>query len=243
MLRLAAVIPFALVGCVDTGDEGLYVLNNTAVTGTSCSLTGNPDSASTGHGIISVITDLPYIMTPLLQSRLAAPEEGVDEQSRTIQLRGADVTLTLKAMSIENINGSFTNTNPDSSLGDFSLLFSGSVPPGGSANAFVDIIPVSTIRDIGNMAGTEYRSFNAEVLASVVVKGEVNGDSIEAQPYYYPVTVCDGCVVNITGACVDFAGTARTGNACNMFQDGVVDCCRGTDGFLHCPAVKETLPP
>jgi hypothetical protein len=240
MLRLAAVISLALVGCVDTGDEGLYVLNNTAVTGTSCSLSGNPDSAATGHGIINWQSDLPYIMTPLVQSRLAAPEEGVDEQSRTIQLRGADVTLTLKALSIENDNGSFTNTNPDTTLGQFSLLFSGSVPPGGSANAFVDIIPVSTLRDLASRA-TGSIDFNAEVLASVVVKGEVNGDSVEAQPYYYPVTVCHNCVVNNVGACATFTGTARTGNACNPFQDGVVDCCDHSGGYTLCPAMKETL--
>jgi hypothetical protein len=235
MLRLAAVIPFVLVGCVDTGDEGLYVLTNTAVTGTSCVLSGNPDQAMLGHGVINADSPNAYVMTPLVQSRLSAGQN-IDDVSRTIQLRGADVTLTLKAVSV----GLGAPTQPDTTLGQLSVLFSGAVPPSGSVNAFVNIIPPSTLREIASMAGGT--PFNAEVLASVVIKGDINGNSIKSQPYLYPVTVCSDCVINRVGPCTEFTGTPRTGNACNMFQDGVVDCCATAEGLV-CPAVAMTPPP
>jgi hypothetical protein len=240
MLRLAALIPLALVACVDSGDEGLYVVNNSAVTGTSCVLNGSPMQPQLGHGLIQVDSPLPYIMTPLLQSRITAAEN-VDDISKTIQLRGADVTLTLKAVSIER-NGAFTTTNPETQLTQFSTLFSGSIAPGASVNAFVDIIPPATIRSVVSMSGAnlDTDSLNAEVLASVVIKGEINDNGIESQPYLYPVTLCDDCVFINRGLCVDFMGTASTGNACNQFQDGVVDCCTHSVNGYTCPAVPET---
>ena len=44
------------------------------------------------------------------------------------------------------------------------------------------------------------------------------------------------CVIVDQGTCADFMGTARTGNACNPFQDGPVDCCTDDAGALVCPA-------
>jgi hypothetical protein len=239
MVRLAALMPVALgaslVACVDTGDEGIYVRSNTAV-GTSCSLSGSPDQASIGHGVINVFSTVPYVMTPLIQSRLIASETTTDDISKTVQLRGADVRLTLKAVSIER-DGQFVNTNPEKAYPGFSVLFSGAIPPGGSANAFVDIIPPSILRTIAADSGAnlDTDSLNAEVLAEVVIKGDLNGDAIESQPYFYPVTVCNDCVINVVGAC-PMTGTPRTGNACNLFQDGVVDCCQELDGGITCPA-------
>jgi hypothetical protein len=99
MLRLATlVLSLGLVACVDSGDEGIYVLNNTAVT-TSCTLTGSPEQASIGHGTINYLSPQAYIMTPLVQSRIA-PVMGVDNQTKTVQLRGADIALQVKAVTI-----------------------------------------------------------------------------------------------------------------------------------------------
>jgi len=236
MARLVALLPLALVACVDTGDEGLYVLNNTAVTGESCALTGNPDQAMLGHGVIHVDSPTSYVLTPLIQSRIM-PIEGVDDISKTVQLRGADVRLTLEAVSIERAEG-FETTNPHTALGaPFSVLFSGAVAPGASVNAFVDIIPPSVIRGVAEMSGANLSTdrLNAEVLAEVTIKGDLNGSSIESQPFLFPVTICNDCVLRVVGDCAAFTGTASAGNACNPFQDGILDCCT-SNGALVCPA-------
>src|SRR5687768_3032036 len=109
MLRLAALAPLVLVACVDTGDEGMYVLNNTAVGGT-CSLTGSPEQPFISHGTINYLSTSAYVLTPLIQSRIVASETDTDTAQKTIQLRGADVTLTLKAVSIQHADGSVTTT-------------------------------------------------------------------------------------------------------------------------------------
>ena len=231
MTRLAALLPLVVVACVGTGDEGMVVLNNAAV-GDSCVLTSNPDGAQRGHGTIFSQSPEPYIFTPVIQSRIT-PVEGGDDSSRTIQLRGADVKLTLKALTLQDIAGNFTTTNPDREFAPFSLLFSGSLPPAGYASAFVNIIPPGVLREIDAMSGEN--RMDAEVLAEVVIKGELGEDAIETEPYFYPVNVCNRCVINIVGAC-PMMGTPRPGNACNPFQDGAVDCCEEVTGLVLCPA-------
>jgi hypothetical protein len=81
------------------------------------------------------------------------------------------------------------------------------------------------------------------VLANVEAFGDLQGTEIVADPYQYPVTICNDCVVNNLGACSALpVGTiARTGNPCNPFQDGIVDCCEGTNGPV-CPAVGTMMP-
>jgi hypothetical protein len=235
MLRLAALIPFTLIACVDTGDEGIYVLNNTAITGETCALTGSPTQAQIGHGTISVYSPTAYVMTPLIQSRIQTAEN-VDDISKTIQLRGADIRLTLKAVSIER-GGQFMNTNPEKEYPGFSVLFSGSIAPAASVNAFVDLIPPATLRSIAADSGADLStdSLNAEVQAEVVIKGDLGGDSVESQPFFYPVTVCNDCVIVNNGACPMTITAPRTGNACNPFQDGTVDCCVDASNNLICP--------
>lgn len=235
MLRLAALVPVVFAACVDTGDEGMYVLNNTAI-GATCSLSGSPDQPFISHGTIHYSSPVAYLLTPLIQSRIVASETDTDEAQKTIQLRGADVTLTLKALSIERGDGSIQTTQMDTELGQFSTLFSGAITPGGSVNVGVDIIPPSVLRSVAQMSGAnlETDAFNAEVLASVVIKGDINGSSIEAAPYLYPVSVCNNCVLVNLGAC-PLSVQPRTGNACNPFQDGVVDCCVDESNNLICP--------
>jgi hypothetical protein len=129
------------------------------------------------------------------------------------------------------------NTNPEKEYPGFSVLFSGSIAPAASVNAFVDLIPPATLRSIAADSGADLAvdSLNAEVQAEVVIKGDLGGDSIESQPFYYPVTVCNDCVVVNNGSCPMTITAPRAGNACNPFQDGVVDCCIDASNNLICP--------
>lgn len=243
MLRLAAaLVPVALVACVDSGDEGMYVLNNTAV-GESCALNGSPDQPFISHGVIHYSSPFAYMLTPLIQSRITASETDTDQAQKTIQLRGADVTLTLKALSVEAADGSVTSSQHDTVLGQFSSLFAGAVTPGGSVNVGVSIIPPATLRSVADMSGADLANgaFTAEVLASIVIQGEINGTSIQSTPYLYPVSVCSDCVVSVLGACPLPMGTdVRAGNPCNPFQDGVADCCLDGEDIV-CPGLVSTL--
>jgi hypothetical protein len=239
LVMLSAVT--ALSACANQGDEGFIVLNNTAVT-TTCALSGDPAAPFIAHGEIYSGSPQGYFMTPLIQSRVsssgAGSGAGVDPTTRTIYLKGANVTLDVKAVSIEHGDGSFANTTITlpTDLAKFSALFSAALPPAGSVNVGFELIPVQTLRAIesaANLADTD--RFRAEVLATVSVFGELNGDEQVAQPFTFPVTVCNDCVINDLGPCPVMA-TPRSGNACNPYQDGVFDCCEIAPNQLVCPA-------
>lgn len=237
MLRLVP-LTFALLvfGCANQGDEGMTVINNTAVSG-SCTLSGDSSQPFKSHGSIFALSPNGYLLTPLIQSRVTLGTElNADPLQKTIFLRGADVSLTLKAVSIET-NGQYSVTQPESNIGQFSVLFAGSLPPGGTVNVGFEVIPPSILRDVLSKSGVNLSTsdLNAEVLAEVTIRGDLGGDEVTSSPFQYPISVCTDCIVNVIGAC-PLTGAPRTGDACNVFQDGVVDCCTEADGGISCPA-------
>jgi hypothetical protein len=237
MLRVATVV-LALGACVaTTGDEGMYVLNNTAVSGQSCTLNGTTSQPYLPRGEIYAQSPIAYLLTPLLESKLAAPAEGTDPTLKTIQLHSADIQLTVKSISIQHADGTFSSTQPNTMLPQFTSLFSGALPPGGSVNVAFDLIPPATIFDIVSSSGANLvtERLTAEVLAQVTVNGDLGGDHLSAAAFYYPVSICNDCVVKVVGTC-PYTGTVLGGNPCNKWQDGELDCCVDATNRLVCPA-------
>lgn len=240
MLRAAVLMTstLAFAGCVaDSGGEGFVILNNTAVTGDTCTLTGTAGQAFVSHGQIYSGSPAGYLLTPLIQSSITATTG--QELQRTIMFEGANVELSVEALTIQHADGSFAMPTPpalDGTTGKFRVLFSGSLPPGGTANVAFEIVPVATMQAIMTAAGAASGdSVSAEVRAVVKPYGTMGGSRVDGSPFTYPVTVCNDCVVVDHGAC-PYMGTARPGNACNPFQDGPVDCCEDPSAGLICPA-------
>lgn len=228
-LALFTLAPALVLGaCVSHGDEGMVVLNNTAVgAATSCSLSGDPSQPFQPMGMISTLSPGPYLVTPLIQSRITAdPTNAGQITQRTIQLQGAHIHLSFPA-------GSTTVTTDPGNL-NFDALFSADLPPQGTANVAFGLIPAGLIADAGKLGGTVH----IEVLADVTIFGSLGGDRVDASPWQYPVTICNDCVVNNLGTCTMGITASNKGNPCNVFQDGVVDCCTdGTTGAIRCPAM------
>ena len=66
--------------------------------------------------------------------------------------------------------------------------------------------------------------------------GSTTSESIESDPFVYPLAICEGCLVASVQPCPVSAAPNRTGNPCNIAQDAPVDCCQsGSD--LVCPSV------
>lgn len=238
MSRLV-LVTLLLAGCVDGGDEGMTVISNSA--SDTCSFTGEKSQPFRAHGTIWTGSPSGYVFTPLIESRIT-PIEGGDDAQRSIAITGANVGLEVKAATIES-NGTFTSTTVSltTEQSQFSQLFSAPLPPSGTVNVLFELIPRQTLVAIANAAGTN--NLEAEVLATVRVIGRFNGNDIQSAPFQFPVTVCTDCVVNNLGSCVDLTVTPRaTGNACNPFQDGVIDCCESETRGLVCPAVAEEPP-
>lgn len=217
MHRLALIL--ALTGCVaDGGDEGFNIVNNLAPAD-NCALT--PGGAFLARGTIDKQSPNPYVLTPEFVSRITTGE--VAEYQRTIALRGANIEVI--------------NAETGVSLKKFKSLFSASLAPMGSTTAAFDIVPVDVIQMSG-ATPTKRVQLVAKVTAFGALGG--SGDNIDGVPYEYPVTVCDGCVANILGACPLPAGTevgTSTPNSCNQFQDGSLQCCMGPSGPICPPTI------
>ena len=224
-LSTLAPLVLALGACVSHGDEGMVVLNNTAVIGLTCSLTGDPTQPFNPAGIINSQSPQGYLVTPLVQSMISVPTQDTGSiAQRTIILQGARVHLSIPAGS--------TSITLDPAEANFMALFSGSVPPQGTANVAFELVPESVIQKVAALGFTS--SVHVEVVANVTMFGTLGGDKIDAQPWQYPVTICNDCVLQNLGMCG--AVTAKNlGNPCNIFQDGLVDCCQGANGLV-CPA-------
>jgi hypothetical protein len=244
MLRsLAIFVPaVALVGCVasNNSDAPMVVLQNTALAAgiTTCTFTGIAGQPALSHGEISTLSSTPYLLTPLIESRVTAVMGS--ELQHTILIEGADVHLSVPTATITSATG--TNTTVPITLTGadqaFQSLFSGSIAPNdGTANATMNLIPSSTIASIVTQAkagATDH--LHAEVVGNITVYGQLGGDRVESLPFQYAVTVCNDCVVDVIGTC-PITGTVRIGNPCNLFQDAPVDCCtEPTTGNLTCPA-------
>lgn len=212
MRRSLIALGLFLVGCADTGAEGMFVLNNTAPSGESCTLTGERSQPFLPLGSIVAGVNSSYVLTPLVQSRITSLEGR--ELERTIHLEGAEVVVSTVAS-----DGTLTQ------IDEFTSLFSGSVSPQGTANVIFPVIPASIV---------QATTTTTTVSASVKIFGTLGGGRIEGEPFNYPVTICTNCILRDNGPC-DTAETAMNkGNPCNVFQDFGVDCCR-SNNTLICP--------
>lgn len=249
------VLVLAAAGCADTGDESFIIRNNLAVTGTSCMLNATTSADFQSRGQISTSSPTPYLLTPLIESRLTA--DPGQESLRTVMLMGAKVDLAIGPITVEDATGVVFSCAAEGANACFSeselsalaaagttkfrSLFSAPLSPNkGLTSAAFDLVPTAALREIQRKAGTIAAGahLHAQIVATAQVYGDLNGNEVEGVPFVYPVTACNDCVVNVVGTCAATSKTfkPRPGNACNPFQDGTVDCCsNGAD--LVCPAV------
>ena len=244
--------------CVATsGDEGFVIRNNLAPNEGNCAFTATASAPFVSRGTLTSRATSPYILTPLIESRISAAMG--QENLRTVALMGAKIDLSIGPITVEDLQGNVTftcsaegpnacfseaerATLADAGVTKFRTPFAAPLPPnGGLASAVFDIVPTTTVSEIERKVGALAAGsrMSALVLATATIYGRLGGSELDGLPFDYPVTVCSDCVVNDLGPCAGVAEDfePRTGNPCNPFQDGVVDCCIGTGGALTCPAV------
>jgi len=146
-------------------------------------------------------------------------------EQRTITLEGAHISLSATGASGQSIAIAEPN---------YDALFAATVPPLGDVNVGFELISKATIASFGT-------TMPAEIEASVIIYGKMGGGTLTGTPFLYPVTVCDDCVVNILpGGCGTASAAVNLGDPCNVFQDGVVDCCSNPDNTVTCPSPAPT---
>jgi hypothetical protein len=226
-----------LTACAaDNGGEAIFLSKNVSP-GTDCSFTGSPTEQFTAHGTFSMFATRGYRMYPQMVSQLTAADG--QSQSRTIQIRGARVDLSFPG----------GESGFPSELTHFQSLFSAPLPPnGGVADGAFELIPAELASAVAASKGvtlTTAEHHRVEVIAKVVVFGDLAGDEVVSQEFQFPVTLCNDCVTKNLGNCPLPFDTlvVNASNVCNAFQDGTVDCCTDmTTNELVCPAVLMPEP-
>jgi hypothetical protein len=223
-------------GCVaDSGNESFLIRNNLANEGDACDFMPDLTSPFIPRGQLFLDSPIPYVLTPLIESRITAGEGR--ESLRTVILKGARIDLTIGPIETIDAAGNVT-TDTGTELLQFESLFSAALPPnGGLTFAAFDLVPLAATSSIRARAAGAAR-VHAQVTGTMRAFGDFYGQEIESEPFTYPVTVCSDCVLgNIFAACPAPTGAmVRTGNGCNPFQDGIVDCCVDAVAGLVCPA-------
>jgi hypothetical protein len=236
---VGALFACVLGGCAaDNGDEGIFITRN-VVPGTGCSFSASATEAFLAHGTFSVHSPTGYRLHPQLKSKITATT--AQEDARTIIVEGARVTLTFPDETV--FSAAQQESLRDRGIMRFAALFSAPLGPnGGLADGAFDVITPALLDELvaakGNgILAANAPSFRAEVVATIVVYGDMSGKEITSQEFQYPITICNDCVTRELGACPLPMGTEpAAGNECNPYQDGTTDCCRmGAD--VVCPAI------
>lgn len=248
-MRVLLASLLALSACVaPDGDESFIIRDNLAPEGDDCVFSAQTTSAVRTRGTLFLGSTSPYFMHPMFESRIQAPMGR--ESLRTILIKGAEVSVDIGP--IEIIDGAGNVTFDDSiDTISYTSLFSASLGPnGGLSAATVDAVPLEALQIIRDRTGaaTSFQApaapfVNAQVLATVTAFGDYYGEELEASPYTFPVTVCNGCTfVTVGGQCGTIAGAIGfVGDPCNPFQDAFVNmvCCDDDGvpgGTFTCPA-------
>ena len=246
-LVLGSVLTSA-AGCVEN-TVSVYIRQVQAptVAGALCMVTPYPLSQSISEGTLDVSLRDSYTMTPLIANQLVT-------RASMDQLRAETSTINIQGFVVELHEGS-----PEGPLVGpaFSVYQNVVVPAALSANtpgyafARLQVIPpqvgvalrgaVCQIDRTGvNESCPVYRvvSVNRTILVKLTAFGaSLGGNNVESAPFYFPVTVCCGCLITFP-VDADAPATMTTGvgpdcnngmpligpASCNLGQDFPVDC-------------------
>jgi hypothetical protein len=221
-LALFGAAVSAACACTTEGGAGFFIVQNQSPD-EGCTIPTDVGSGFLSSGIIDSNAGSGYLFTPVVQS-LFTPSETSDVD-HVIFVQGADVALQFPA-------GDF----PDQTA--VRQMFSGAIFPGGTTSFGFEIVSADLLDTIGQQVGPGGRT---NVRAEIDMFGNADGESVDAEPYFYNVEVCNGCLMEILESCdIPEGFEIQTGGACQMLQDGVVTCCMDETLGLLCPAPDPT---
>jgi hypothetical protein len=239
IVAVVASLGLGLVGCANNGgDDAIQIVDNVIPT-IGCVA----DPASTtykSHGTLALDATNPYLFNALLRSRITAPTG--QEVQRTIFTTAAEVDITFVGAYANLFSASELKDLQTQGLTKFSTQFAAPILPGGTATGQYTLVPIGLLTAIQTKLAASPpvpTSVRIDLTTTTTVTGTLAGGAVTSQPFVYPITLCNDCVVMNAGTCgmLPAGLVVRPGDACNYFQDGPVDCCMttGTPSRLQCP--------
>ncbi|HMF39115.1 MAG TPA: hypothetical protein VKQ32_00410 [Polyangia bacterium] len=199
-----------------------------------------------GHldlSLVSPSASTAYLMFPLVINNLSASSSGsADPNEIAVNSFAVDIGTSKQSYLPPKVQDLFKTLNQDPNAPDYALLhyslpWAATISSGGGVIAAgVDAFPVELAQRV--LATGDVTNSSTSMLVNIRVRifGNTKSQSMESDPFDYPVYVCNGCLVASDLACPVSGAPALTGNACNIAQDDRVDCC-SLNGNLICPAI------
>ncbi len=251
LVNSVVLLSLALVGGCATDDYagGIFVRQAVAP-GTGCTLMAIATEPGITHGELSSVYPTSYIITAQMESRITAPAG--EEAQRTILVTGANVDLTFPGSTL------FTTAEladmKTKSVTHFKSLFSAPIAPNaGITDAGFQITTPALYNAIYAKAAEAAvldgpMPFALEVVATFTIEGMMAGNSVNSQPFQFPISIANnnGVVSSIAPTCpVPSTAMIDKGNNCHQVQDASTTCCQpANNGPLICPAtIATTMTP
>lgn len=255
VLALGSVLTSA-VGCVDN-TVSVYIrqVQSPTVNGTMCTFTNDPTSQSITEGTLDVALRDNYSLTPLIANQLVS-------NASMEQRRVESASLNIQGFVVELHEGS-----PEGGLvGPAFSVYQNVVVPSslaagtpGYAYAHLQVIPpqigqalktaVCRIDRTGVTSDCpvpRVASINRRILVKITAFGESLGQhSVEATPFYFPLTVCCGCLIQFPlESDAPETMTSGVGPDCNngMPIIGASSCAPGQDFPVDCRMCSSATP-
>jgi hypothetical protein len=243
--RRAALLAAAsalVAGCSGT-PPGAFIIVQNQVPNSDCSIPAGLGQVYRGEGVLDVRLisqqKTGYELFPVMQNNFPAPTGGQTVDANRIALSGFNVDVEVPSDATGDIADLINGYRGDGAApGDhqkvqFGTLTSGSVASGGGfTSSAVEVFPVALAIDVLNkhvLSPTD----TFTVLASVRGLGKTLSSSVTSDSFTYPITLCDGCLMDDLGPC---PVAASAGNQCYLGQDSSTGCCT-QNGQLFCPAM------
>ena len=213
-LALAALGAFG--GCLaNNGDESLFI--SRVLSPETCTFTASADEPFLGSGLYKIGAEAPYIAPVQIESRISATAG--NEVQRTVQLRGARVTLSFPDKD--------NQPDVDAGLLKFRTLFSGPVSPNGG---LTDVyFPIVTPAFAKALSGTK----DIPILANIEIYGELGGDEVTSQTFVFPITMSAAVGAVTVGDCPLLSSVTKA-SCFGAQQDTYIPCCTKPDNTVMC---------
>jgi hypothetical protein len=223
---------FFTPSCADN-NSSLFLVGIADVSGSACQAKPDPTGPFLAHGTFDVAFTSSYTAVVLVGNQLT--QQGSREQLRTetsrVSLRGAEVTLSTldgKPLGVAGTAGTFSTVGTgfvDAAAGDapsYATMAVNLIPPG-------------------------LKALRGEVLAKVRVFGNtLGGTSVTSSELDFPITVCEGCLVNYDVRDNALAATApfmcATAAASSTQTAAAAPCLLGQDQKFSCTLCSAALP-
>lgn len=233
---MSAALLVVGVGCAPADSQAtLQIVVNQATAGNCPPTPGQPGAvAQLGSGFIDTNAFQGYVLTPQVVNDASTEIGEASDSQRRVQLAGANITTEF--LDQASVPGGVVSALESAGLLAFSRRFSGSVEPnGGVAAIAIELWPQQFLTEMRGQLGQD----PVDVQVTVQMFGTVAGDDVSSQEFVYPVTICDGCLINNLGAC-DEVPPEEVGSGagdCQGLQDPAaspVTCCTGANGLPFC---------